>query len=103
MKDQARSAIKLLEALSERAKELTCLYEIEELLKDPEGDIGKVCRGILKAIPPGWQYPEICEAKITLAPEIKIEASLELERPDDSRTPGAACQLSHHWVVRRLY
>ena len=36
MKEQTRSAIRLLEALTERAKELTCLYAIEELLTDPE-------------------------------------------------------------------
>ncbi|MHC4942004.1 MAG: PEP/pyruvate-binding domain-containing protein [Planctomycetota bacterium] len=66
MKDQARSAIKLLEALTERAKELTCLYAIEELLKEPNTDIERVCEGIIEAIPPGWQYPEICMARIYL-------------------------------------
>jgi len=66
MKDQTKSAIKLLEALTERAKELTCLYAIEELLKKPNTDIDDVCNGILEAIPPGWQYPEICLTKITI-------------------------------------
>lgn len=66
MRDQTLSAIKLLEALTERAKELTCLYAIEELLKKPYTDLEHVCDGIIRAIPPGWQYPEICQARITL-------------------------------------
>lgn len=66
MEDKTQSAIKLLEALTERAKELTCLYTIEELLKKPNMDLDHICNGIIKAIPPGWQYPEICQAKIVL-------------------------------------
>ncbi len=56
---------KLIWFLQERAKELSCLYRIEELLK-PEANLDDVCKGIIEAIPPGWQYPEICQAKITL-------------------------------------
>ncbi len=69
MKEQTQSAIKLLEALTERAKELTCLYAIEEILKEPENDIETVCNGIIQAIPPGWQYPDVCVARITLEGE----------------------------------
>jgi predicted nucleotidyltransferase len=67
MKEQTQSAIKLLEALTERAKELTCLYAIEESLREAEADIDRVCNCIIEAIPPGWQYPDICVAKITLS------------------------------------
>jgi hypothetical protein len=66
MKEQTRSAIKLLEDLTERAKELTCLYAIEEALKDPDREIDRVAERIIQAIPPGWQYPEICVARISL-------------------------------------
>jgi len=66
MKDQTKSAIKLLEALTERAKELTCLYAIEEILKEPDTDIDQVCDRVIEAIPPGWQFPQICVAKITM-------------------------------------
>ena len=52
--------------LSERAKELNCLYKIEELLNMPDTKLGDICRGVIEAIPPGWQYPDICIAKITL-------------------------------------
>ncbi len=66
MKEQTRSAIRLLEDLTERAKELTCLYAIEEALKDPDTEIDQVAEQIIRAIPPGWQFPEICVARITL-------------------------------------
>jgi pyruvate,water dikinase len=56
----------MLEALTERAKELTCLYAIEESLREPDTDIDHVCERIIAAIPPGWQFPECCVAKITL-------------------------------------
>ncbi len=52
--------------LSERAKELNCLYKIEELLNKPETNLDEIIRGIIEAIPPGWQYPDICIAKMTL-------------------------------------
>ncbi len=58
--------INLLESLTERAKELTCLYAIEEALKEPDADIDRVCERIIEAIPPGWQYPDICVAEIIL-------------------------------------
>jgi predicted nucleotidyltransferase len=66
MKEQTKLAIKLLEALTERAKELTCLYAIEEVLKTPDADIEQVCNNIIRAIPPGWQYPEVCQPQISL-------------------------------------
>ncbi|MBI5489447.1 MAG: pyruvate, phosphate dikinase, partial [Deltaproteobacteria bacterium] len=55
---------KEIHALKERAKELACLYAIEELLRDPERPLDEVFRGVLAAIPPGWQYPDACRAKI---------------------------------------
>jgi hypothetical protein len=77
MKEETRSAIRLLEALTERAKELTCLYAIEETLREPDADIEQVCEAVIQAIPPGWQYPEICRARILL--EGKEHATQEFE------------------------
>ncbi|HEY3296351.1 MAG TPA: PEP/pyruvate-binding domain-containing protein [bacterium] len=64
MSDQTRPIDKLLWALQERAKELNCLYKIEELLTDPEADVHAVFEGIIRAIPPGWQYPDVCQTRI---------------------------------------
>jgi len=55
----------IIDALEERAKELNCLYRIEELLSHPEGSLAETFEGVVRAIPPGWQYPEICQARIT--------------------------------------
>lgn len=56
----------LVHDLQERAKELNCLYKVQELLGKTELSIDEICQGIIKAIPPGWQYPDICQARITL-------------------------------------
>jgi len=66
MEEQKKASDYLIWFLRERAKELNCLYEIEELLNKPEADIDEVCEGIVKAIPPGWQYPDVCIVKVTL-------------------------------------
>ena len=60
-----KSLDKLVIDLKERAKELNCLYEIQELLNNPNKTIEDVCTGIVEAIPPGWQFPEVCHAKLT--------------------------------------
>jgi pyruvate,water dikinase len=52
--------------LRERAKELECLYRIEELLSKPDADLASVCDGIIKAIPPAWQHPDICRVQISI-------------------------------------
>jgi pyruvate,water dikinase len=57
---------KLIWGLQERAKELNCLYKIEEVMNKPESDINEVCQRIIEAIPPGWQYPDICIAEVKL-------------------------------------
>ncbi len=65
MNSKETPTTKLIWFLQERAKELGCLYRIEELLK-PESNLEDVCKGIIEAVPPGWQYPEICQSKITI-------------------------------------
>jgi len=56
----------LLAALQERAKELNCLYEVEELLKQPEANLDELLCQVARLIPSGWQHPSICEAEIEL-------------------------------------
>lgn len=63
------SAEKLILALQERAKELNCLYEIEELLGDHSKTLDEIFLGIINAIPPGWQYPDVCFARIKFGDE----------------------------------
>jgi len=59
-----QSVNKLFTDLKERAKELNCLYEVQEIINTKDLSIEQICEGILKAIPPGWQYPDVCQARI---------------------------------------
>ncbi len=53
-----------LNKLTERAKELRCIYRVMEILKDEEAELQLVFRSLLEAIPPGWQHPTVCESRI---------------------------------------
>jgi hypothetical protein len=66
MSNQPKNSDTLIWFLSERAKELNCLYKIEELLNRPDTNLSDICKGVIEAIPPGWQYPDVCIAKINL-------------------------------------
>ncbi len=66
MNEPPKSTDTLVWFLSERAKELSCLYQIEGLLNKPDANLSDICRGVIEAIPPGWQYPDICVAKIAI-------------------------------------
>jgi pyruvate, water dikinase len=52
--------------LNERAKELNCLYKVEEVLKNPDTNLEGICRGLIEALPAGWQHPELCQVKIVI-------------------------------------
>lgn len=64
--DDQKPINELLNDLKERAKELTCLYKVQELLNDHNKSTDEILQGIIEAIPPGWQFPEICQAKIEI-------------------------------------
>jgi two-component system NtrC family sensor kinase len=53
-------------ALRERVKELTCLYEIAQLSKNPQLSIEELLARIVRALPPAYQYPELAVATISL-------------------------------------
>jgi pyruvate,water dikinase len=65
MKEQSNPVDRLIHDLRERAKELNCLYEVQELLSTPKITIEEICQGIIKVLPPGWQYPDVCQAEMT--------------------------------------
>ena len=61
--DEARVST-ILHDLQERAKELNCLYRVDELLNQRDAPLETVLRGIVEILPPGWQYPHDCQARI---------------------------------------
>lgn len=64
MRDQPPTDEKAVAALQERAKELDCLLRIEGLLRDTTRPLDEVFLAVIEAIPPGWQYPELCRVRI---------------------------------------
>ncbi len=80
MENNKKSVDKLLESLQERAKELNCLYRVEEILNQPDAGVQEVCEAIIAAVPDGWQYPDACQAKIVLE-------DVTYKSPDFKETP----------------
>ena len=64
MPDQDKRVADVLRSLQERAKELNCLYRVEEIINAEALTLDDVFRGVIDAVPPGWQYPNICVARI---------------------------------------
>ena len=56
---------KLVDSLEEHVRELNCLYEVEEILYNPDFSVEEALQNIVQAIPPAFQYPGHCHAKIT--------------------------------------
>ena len=60
---------KIIDDLQERAKELNCLYRVDEILSRQDRPDAEVFHELLGAIPPGWKYPEICHGILSLGGE----------------------------------
>lgn len=58
---------RLLESLEERAKELNCLYRVDEILVDPSRGHSAVLPELVEALPRGWRFPMDCCVRISLA------------------------------------
>ena len=54
----------IFDELKERAKELSCLYHVQEILHDEEKLTREGVQKVVDAIPPGFQYPEITICRI---------------------------------------
>ncbi|MBI1938716.1 MAG: pyruvate, phosphate dikinase [Ignavibacteriales bacterium] len=50
--------------LQERAKELNCLYTIEDNLNRSDISLRQAFHTVINAIPPAWQFPNVCKAKL---------------------------------------
>ncbi len=54
----------LLDVLKEREKELNCLYMVDEILGNHQLSIDELFNGIIRVLPSGWRFPELCRVKI---------------------------------------
>jgi PAS domain S-box-containing protein len=66
---------RLLQTLEERVKELTLLHRSARLLQAPDRPLAEQLQALLRIIPKGWRFPDLCRARI-------LHASIDL------RTPG---------------
>jgi signal transduction histidine kinase len=53
-------------AFQERMKELTCLYGIAKIAERRDLSTSEVLSSIAMILPPGWQYPDDCAARIVM-------------------------------------
>jgi PAS domain S-box-containing protein len=52
--------------LTERVKELNCLYHIYELFDHPNIDLNEIYQQTVNLIPPSWRYPDITCARLII-------------------------------------
>jgi len=52
--------------LVERVKELRCLFGISQLSIQPDLTLEQFIQGVAELIPPAWQYPELCTARVSI-------------------------------------
>ena len=64
MNERSQPIEHLVKELEERAKELNCLYKIEDALNHSDISIEEAFKIVVDSIPPGWQYPDITRAKL---------------------------------------
>ena len=83
---------KLIKDLRERAKEIKCIYQVQELLNDQSLSLEDVCMRIIKILPLGFQYPDVCTSQIILSgkkyydrsfPETEWELSSTIRSQDE--------------------
>src|SRR5262245_4334376 len=77
MSDTGRPLDGILRALQERAKELNCLYRVDEVLGRQDMPLEDAFREIVAIIPAGWQYPGSCRARIAHADRVYQAADFQ--------------------------
>lgn len=77
MVNHEKSLKNLVVDLQERTKELNCLYTIEDSLNRSNVSLRTAFHTVINAIPPGWQYPEVCKAKLTYGERVYQSADFE--------------------------
>jgi len=87
MTDQASPIDIILNDLLERSKELNTIYHVEEIIGEAANlELPQVFNKIIEILPHGWQFPEICQARIifmdeVFEPEGFVPSSICLQSP----------------------
>jgi len=61
---------RILHDLQERAKELNCLYRVDELLGREDAPLDEILGELVRTLPAGWQFPDVCAARILLGQRV---------------------------------
>ena len=77
MKTESDKISVLVNQLNERQKELSCLYKVNNILKDADLPLGDILMNIIETVPLGYQFPEICKVSILLNGEEYQSEKLE--------------------------
>jgi len=77
MSKQEKPAGNILHSLQERAKELNCLYRVDELLSQLDRPEEAIMSELAETLPPGWQYPDDCGAAITIGEYVYAKKDFE--------------------------
>jgi len=64
MTDPSSPIDRIIHSLQERAKELNCLYRIDDVLHRANASLDDVLRAAIAVIPAGWQFPAVCQARV---------------------------------------
>ncbi len=64
MNEQNKDPNDLIDSLQERAKELNCIFRVEEILNNPENGIHEAFSLIIKTIPDAFRFPDKCRVKL---------------------------------------
>jgi signal transduction histidine kinase len=70
----------LTHKLTERVKELNCLYGISKLIETTNSSLDDLIQGAVKLIPPAWQYPDITCARIQLKDKEMVTSNFKVTR-----------------------
>jgi pyruvate, water dikinase len=57
---------RILHDLQERAKELNCLYRVDDILGREEATLDDAFGEVVRTLPSGWQFPDVCVCRIVL-------------------------------------
>ena len=73
--DSKKKAEQIMASLMERAKELNCLYRVDEILTQPGAPIHEILTELIQSLPPGWQYSDVCGSMIYIMGRFSAPAS----------------------------
>jgi len=88
--------------LRERAKELSCIYAIAQIIDAPDTTLYEIYQQVVELLPSGWQYPEIARARIVICDkefktmgyrETKWKLSSDIEVHGSKRGTVEVCYL----------